>query len=297
MTRRRIPYILGFLFLFFIAFVIVSAYPKLNSINRRKEGYGDLGKKIETEAKQLEGDFSFVIKDLSHSEFQLDFNADQEFPAASLIKLPIVVVAFKAVRENKLQFDKKISINKKDITSGSGIIKSMKMPVEVKVQDLLSFMIAMSDNTAANKIIDLLGYDYINKSFKEIGLNKTVLKRKMMDFYSRKKGIENYTCANDIAFLLEKIYNKSLIDAAASKEMLALLKNQKVKDRIPRFLPNGIVVAHKTGLEKGVVHDAGIVFSPKGDYIICALTKEVKSYKKTKDFIGQMALATYKLYQ
>ncbi|UCG34948.1 MAG: serine hydrolase [Candidatus Omnitrophota bacterium] len=297
MMRKRIPHILGLLFLFFLSIVIASAYPKLSSINRRKEEYSVLGKKINIEAKRLQADLSFVIKDLSHPEFHLFFNEDKEFPAASLIKLPIVAVVFKAVGEDKLQLDKKIRINKKDIENGSGIIKKMKMPVELTIEDLLSFMIAISDNTATNKVINLLGYDYINESFKELGLNNTVLKRKMMDFHSRRKGIENYTSANDIAFLLEKIYNRSLVDSKASKQMLALLQKQKVKDRIPRALPKNIVIAHKTGLEKKVVHDAGIVFSSKGDYIICVLTKEVKNDKKAKEFISQLSLSTYKLYQ
>lgn len=283
--------------MFFLSIVIASAYPKLSSINRRKEEYSVLGKKINIEAKRLQADLSFVIKDLSHPEFHLFFNEDKEFPAASLIKLPIVAVVFKAVGEDKLQLDKKIRINKKDIENGSGIIKKMKMPVELTIEDLLSFMIAISDNTATNKVINLLGYDYINESFKELGLNNTVLKRKMMDFHSRRKGIENYTSANDIAFLLEKIYNRSLVDSKASKQMLALLQKQKVKDRIPRALPKNIVIAHKTGLEKKVVHDAGIVFSSKGDYIICVLTKEVKNDKKAKEFISQLSLSTYKLYQ
>ena len=297
MIRRKIPYILGFALLVCVSIVIASAYPKLSDVSRRKEGFNTLKKKINSEAIELGGDFSFVIKDLSFSDFKIILNEDKSFPAASLIKLPIMAVVFKAVRESSLSFDKKVKIKRKDVAGGSGIIKAMQLPLEVTVKKLLDLMIALSDNTATNKIIDLLGYEYINESFKQIGLNSTVLKRKMMDFSLRKKGVENYISARDIALLLEKIYNKELIDSRASGQMLDLLQKQKVNDRIPRFLPEEVVVAHKTGLEKGIVHDAGIVFSSKGDFIICALTEKVGDLKKAKDFIGQLSLSTYKLYE
>jgi beta-lactamase class A len=116
----------------------------------------------------------------------------------------------------------------------------------------------------------------------------------MMDFSQRSNGVENYTAASDIVYLLEKIYNKQLIDRAYSELILSFLKKQKIKDRIPRYLPKGVIVAHKTGLERGIVHDAGIVFSPKDDYIICVLTKKVKVYSKAKKFIAQLSLLTYK---
>jgi beta-lactamase class A len=115
----------------------------------------------------------------------------------------------------------------------------------------------------------------------------------MMDFSKRRKGIENYTSAADITYLLEKIYNKELINRKSSNMMLAFLLRQKMKDRIPRYLPKNVEVAHKTGLERGVVHDAGIIFSVKSDCIVCVLTKGVKKYSKAKKFIANLSLLTY----
>lgn len=157
----------------------------------------------------------------------------------------------------------------------------------------MELMISQSDNTATNKIIAILGYDYLNKGFKELGLKNTKLKRKMMDFSKRRSGIENYTSASDITYLLEKIYDKTLIDAKSSRLMLTFLLKQKMRDRIPRYLPKNVSVAHKTGLEKGVVHDAGIIFSSKSDYVVCVLTKRVKKYSKAKKFIASLSLSTY----
>ena len=130
-----------------------------------------------------------------------------------------------------------------------------------------------------------------------MGLIGTTLKRKMMDFDSRARGIENYTTTSDLAYVLEKIYRQDFLGQQLSQIALALLKGQRVKDRLPRYLPQNIVVAHKTGLEKGIVHDAGIVFTPKGNYIICVLTHKLGNYSEAKKFIADLSLLTYNLYE
>jgi beta-lactamase class A len=250
--------------------------------------------KVKRLAKIFQGECSFVIKDIKKPFLEISYSENEVFPAASLIKLPLAAVAFKAVKENKISLSQKVIVKRKDIVGGSGVLKTLKTPLQLRFKDIIELMLARSDNTATNKIIDLLGYDYINKSFKALGLKYTLLKRKMMDFSQRSNGVENYTAASDIVYLLEKIYNKQLIDRAYSELILSFLKKQKIKDRIPRYLPKGVIVAHKTGLERGIVHDAGIVFSPKDDYIICVLTKKVKVYSKAKKFIAQLSLLTYK---
>lgn len=293
------------LFFFIIAVILILPVKFFidflsNDISQRVYAYtsaGDLSEKISAAAKDFSGDFSFVIKDLNNQRLKFLYNEDDRFAAASLIKVPILAVAFKAIGERRFSLDTILIIERKDITGGSGVIKTMKLPVRMSVRKLLEKMIAESDNTAANKIIKLLGFDYINESFKELGLKNTVLRRKMMDFSKRKKGVENYTTASDTALIMEKIYKKELVNGPFSKLAVIFLKRQKVNDRIPRYLPQEIAVAHKTGLERGVVHDAGIVFTSKGSFIICVLTKDVKDYSEAKKFIAKLSLLTYNLYQ
>ena len=155
-------------------------------------------------------------------------------------------------------------------------------------------MISESDNTATNMLIDRLGFACLNDNFKKIGLKDTNISRRMMDFRSRKAGKENFTTASDLAHILEKIYKKKLINKAYSQMCLDFLKKQKIKDRIPVKLPAGTLVAHKTGLEKGICHDAGIVFTPRGDFLICVLTRHKnKTAKSAKELIAQLAFLTY----
>lgn len=243
------------------------------------------------------GESAVIIKDLQDQKIIVSTNAGQQYAAASMIKLPLMAVIFKAVDEGKLSLNQEFVFRRADIAGGSGLIKGMRLPVSLNLKKIMECMITESDNTASNKIINTLGFDYINKEFKSLGLTGTILRRRMMDFSGRKRGVENYTTASDLLFLLDKIYNKELINHGASEIMLSFLKRQKINDRLPLYLPKDCVCAHKTGLERGVVHDAGIVFSNHGNYIICVLTKDVKDYKTAKKYIARLSLCAFDTYQ
>jgi len=248
------------------------------------------------QAHSWRGDCAVVIRDMAYPKLSVKVNEDKIFPAASLIKLPILAVAFKAIDEGRFSLDTVLVIGRGDIAGGSGRIKTMNLPQRLKVRQLMAYMIAYSDNTATNVFIRLMGYDYLNSGFKSLGLQHTVLRRAMMDFSGRDRGVENYTSAADIALILEGIHNKKLVSKKYCQLAVYLLKKQTVRDRLPLYLPNNASVANKTGLERGVVHDAGIVFSSKGNYVICVLTGKVKAYKKAKNFIAQMSRLAYNAY-
>ncbi|MDD4954931.1 MAG: class A beta-lactamase-related serine hydrolase [Candidatus Omnitrophica bacterium] len=291
---KRKRFLLGFVsFVFIVSFCLYFIYTETVSYAQTYKAFQRLEDKVKVISKNFKGEYSYVIKNIEKPYCEISRNEDKMFPAASVIKLPVAAVAFKAVKEGKVSLSRKFKISAKDIAGGSGIIKTMPVPVMLTFKEIIEIMIANSDNTATNKIIGILGYDYLNKGFKELGLNRTVLKRKMMDFSGRKRGVENYTSVSDVVFLLEEIYKGELVDKDSSEMMLSFLSKQKINDRIPRYLPKNTKIAHKTGLERGVVHDAGIIFSPNGDYLICVFTKKVKDYSKAKRFIARLSLATY----
>ena len=103
----------------------------------------------------------------------------------------------------------------------------------------------------------------------------------------------NYTTAEDMALILEKIYNGELVSREASAKMLETLKRQKVNDRLPRNLPGNLVVAHKTGLLNDTVSDVGIIFTSEGDFVICVITADIHNFRTAKRFIGRIAECTY----
>lgn len=222
------------------------------------------------------------IQGVFSPRFYLAVNKHKPFPAASLMKVPLMACAFLADKEGIIDFSTVYVLEEKDKTPGSGILKSLPAGKRFTLIELVELMICESDNTASNILIDVLGFKYLNQCFQKLGLKKTILNRKILDNKKRKKGIENFTTVADMAYLLERIYNKELVDKTSCEVMLKYLARQKVNDRIPRYLPKNLIVAHKTGTLKGIIHDAGIVFTDRGDYLICILTKGAKTYQEAK---------------
>lgn len=280
-----------------VGYIVYCRYQELKArrlmLEKRKACWENLARDITNETSRFKGKAGIIIKDLEMN-WQIELKKDKLFPSASLAKIPIMASCFYAVLKGKIKLDDTLALKQNDKVSGSGTLKDMPAGSILRVENLIERMISESDNTAANMLISLLGFDYLNSCFKEFGLMNTNLARKMMDFRLRKDGMGNYTTAKDCAFLLEKIYRGELINFAVSKRCLDLLKRQKVNDRIPAKLPLGIAAAHKTGLERFVCHDTGIIFAARGNFLICVLTKHTdKNSRRAKDFIADIALAVY----
>ena len=283
-------------FLVFHGHRIIPYFNKEHLLLVKKQAeWTNLRERLEKDVLAFKGTSGVVIKDLN-SGWEMTHQPDKRFPAASVVKIPIMVACFQAIQEGKIQLDTQLQLTRAARVGGSGTLKNMALGSSFSLEDLMERMMNQSDNSATNILIDALGIDYLNAYFKRIGLRHTNLSRKMMDFTLRRRGIENYTTANDIALVLEKLYQKELLSVEFAQRSLELMKKQKFNDRIPALLPKNIPVAHKTGLERFICHDAGIVFTEKGDYLICVLTKQhVKgpSYP-AKAFIAKISLHAYR---
>ena len=169
------------------------------------------------------------------------------------------------------------------------------------VIDDLKLMIQKSDNDATNRLTRKLGSGDAEAGMARvtafasgIGCSDTQHNRLMLDF----NGKENYTTARDCAIALRMIYEGQYVTAEWSSELLDIMKGQEDHTRIPRLLPEGTVVAHKTGaLFEHSNGDVGIVFSPKGDYIICIISNEFQSTEVIKDNIAKLSLEVYNWFQ
>jgi beta-lactamase class A len=285
-----------------ISLHFVSFSLRQKSFLRQKvKQWENLGTKIDAVIKKFDGKAGVVIVDLENG-WKIERNEDIKFPAASLIKLPIGMVVYKAIAEGKIKEHDVIEIKKSDIVLGSGVIRKRGFPQSYRIDQLLALMLTVSDNTACNKIIKLLGFDYINDEMEKFGLKDTTLKRLMMDFKARKRGIENYTTARDMARVWEVLYFGEVLGEKTSNQLIELLKNQKVRDRIPKLLTDRVAVANKTGLERNVCHDSGISFTlnheglgctPGGDILVVVLTSDFKTFNSAKKFISQIAFLSY----
>lgn len=282
--------------IFFVFKIKIAEEAKLNSLKAR----------IDRIIENADFEIALVIKELSlkkrcsgKSFFKpvyITRNENVKFPAASLIKLPLMVCVFSASKDLKLNLNEDYILKDKDKTGGSGILKYLPSGRKFKFLDLVGLMIYRSDNTAANILVKRLGFKYLNECFSRLGLKGTRINRLIMDSSSRKKKVENYITARDASYLLEGIYRRNLVDTESSQKMLMFLLKQRVNGRINRFFPSEVKVAHKTGTLKNVVHDAGIVFSKKADFLISILTQGPLSYRKARKIIGKIAREVYRYF-
>ena len=263
----------------------------------RKAAWQDLQQHIKNEISQFNGETGIVIKDLE-TGWEFSHEKAKLFPSASLAKIPLMAACFLAADQGRIKLDRNIALKSADKLTGSGVLKDMPAGITFSVEKLIGLMIYDSDNTATNIITNLFGIDYLNSVFKAFGLKNTDLSRKIADYQSRDKGVENYTTAEDMALLLENIYRRTLGNKYVSGQCINMLKLTRMNDRIPKYLPANITIAHKTGLENGVCHDAGIVFTRKGNFIIAVLTKHVNSNSApSKEFIAKVSLHAYKYFE
>lgn len=264
---------------------------RIEELNRLKEDFKDYLRLFDIPGISI----AIYIKDLT-TEYSIGINDEEKIPSASLIKIPIMAAIYYLAEEGEISLDNVLIYKKHHYCSGSGIIKNIPFGSKFKVKELIELMITVSDNIATQMLTEYVGLKKLDEIFKKLELENTNISRYIMDLKKKKEGIENYTTAKDIGILLEKIYKGKLVSKLASSEMLFFLMKQKICDRIPRLLPKEVIVANKTGLMKDVCHDAGIVFTNNGDFIICILTKNL-DHKIAKKFIAEVAYKTYCLYK
>jgi len=258
----------------------------------RVDAWEQLNQDLQKEIGQFNGKVGLVVRDLTLG-WDIVNLPGESIAAASIVKIPLMTAVFKSVEEQVLSLDEKITLKEGDKVGGSGVLRYEKAGTSYSIEKLIELMISKSDNTATNLLIEHLGFDALNQYFASIGLEHTRLNRHMMDFDARSRGIENQTTAIEVALVLEKLYRNELTGPVSADTAFAYLKEQKYNDRIPALLPEGTVVAHKTGLERQVCHDAGIIFTDKGDLLITVLTQHKGAVRPVKAFIGRLSRLAY----
>jgi len=263
----------------------------------REAEWQTMAASLEKLSDNYSGHVAIYLKDLNSGRIW-EHNPDQLFTSASLIKVPIMVSIFEKIKRGELSLDTRMKLTRRDRAGGSGSLKWAREGTSLSVMEIVFKMITESDNTATKMLIDYAGMDYLQQAFEDLGLVSTGISQEGMSLASGSVSRENYTTAREMAGLMERIYRGQVVDAASSEFMLDVLKhNNKSHSRLRKSLPLGWELGHKTGLLRRSCHDVGIVFSPRGDYVIAVLTGDVPDYHSAKEFISRVALQTYKYYR
>ncbi|MCG8542180.1 MAG: class A beta-lactamase-related serine hydrolase [Clostridia bacterium] len=250
-----------------------------------------IARKLEKFILNEDAHVSVILKDLDKSELIYTYNESIQVPSASTIKIVIMIEAINQTMKGKFSFHDLIDIRNEDRVEYS-IVTELEIN-RFTFKDLITLMITVSDNTATNILIDLLGIENINRLARDLNLKDTLLQRRMMDFQEAKLGKENYTSPYDMAKTLELIYNKEILNGNMCRLMIDILKKQKDKGMLSRYLPSGIEIAHKTGELENLNHDIGIIFLEERDYILGVFVTEAKSNLRAKKTIGHVSKMVY----
>ena len=270
--------------LIFSSFILIVSSAQKPSLKKLK-------KEIITALGQQPGVFALAFKDLQTGK-TLFIHEHEIFHAASTMKTPVLIEAYKQAAEGKLALTDSITIINEfksiadsshfslDATDDSELELYKHIGGKSTLYNLLYQMIISSSNLATNIVIDKLGATNVMATIRSMGAKDIQVLRGVEDDKAYEKGLNNVVSAYDLALLFEKMANGKIVNQDASQAMIKILLDQKFKDIIPAKLPAGVKVAHKTGWITGIHHDSGIVFLPDGKkYVLVLLSKNLTDDK------------------
>ena len=257
----------------------------LGSLLEIEKNDSKLSEVIEPILKEEQGEYAVVIENLTTGE-TFELNSDREFLAASLYKLWVMAAVFEKMEQGTLDKD--------DVMAEEVAKLNEQFDIATESAELTEGSFSMSVTEALNKMIT------VSHNYAALLLSRAVRLSSVASFMD-KHGYDNSslnpptTTAADIAIFYKDLYERKLVSPEASIEMMELLKKQEWNDRIPKYLPAEIVSAHKTGELDQAKHDAGIVFTENGNYII-VLMSETNSQANAAEVEARISEAVYNYF-
>jgi len=265
-----------------------------------------LWKRLETRvhdiADKFDGVIGIAILDLTDGRI-FSLNADRIFPTASSIKIAVLLELYLQDQEThsgakaKARLDDTYTFDPKDLVEDSRIMAGLTAGVtHLTNRDLAQFMVAVSDNAAANVLIDRVGKDNVNAMLRGLGLSKTMLRRKMIDIVAARKGDENVATPEEMVRLLEAIYKDKVLTKESTAALMKQLSTLK-QSYITRLLPESVQVANKPGELGAVRTDSGIVFAANRPFAISVMTAYDRDERAAERAISEVAVEAYHYFE
>lgn len=194
-------------------------------------------------------------------EERIEQGATNVYPSASTIKLLIAVEACRQIDSGVILVQQTIAVKQSDLVGGDGILHVYPYLPTVTVKELVLLMLILSDNTATNMLIDLLGQDRIQACINDLGLENTQLNRQMMDAQAAVEGRDNVITAADLLTCLKVLYREDVLSKNSRDFLKGSLLNQRMRDKLPSMLNEECFILNKPGHLRGITHDCGVLFT------------------------------------
>lgn len=244
-----------------------------------------------------QGDVAVMVKHLRTGE-SFAWRENEPQGTASLIKFPVMIEAYRQSAEQGLDLSQPVTLHDADKVPGSGILTThFSAGATFSLRDAIRLMIAFSDNTATNLVLDKIGLPSTGATMEKLACPNTKIHAKV---YKRETSIApqrsvqfglGSTTAAEMIHLCELLHKEQLVSPEASRAMLEHLKKCEDKLKFPRLLPPGAVVAFKTGSVNEVRTAAGILYAKGGPVALCVLTAKNADQRWTDDNAGDVLCA------
>ena len=244
---------------------------------------------LDRAAAALEGRAGLIALD-ADGRVLFERDADGEYPAASVIKIPLLMTVYADAAQGRLSLDESLAVGKH--MPGTGVLGWLPGVTALSVRDHATLMTIVSDNTSTNRIIERLGVERIAERMREWGCVQTQLRRKMFDFEAANRGLDNVATAREIAALLLRLVRGELIDRATSDAVLGVLQATQDAALIRRYLPAGTTVAHKTGSLETVRNDAAVIWAER-PVIAAGFVNGVPDVRPAQSLLGLLGWLAY----
>lgn len=249
---------------------------------------------LETKLSQLMQKYKVIHPSIYVWEYEngkfVNINADEIFPTASIIKIPVLIEMFKSIEAGQFKLYDRMTMAEHYRTSGSGSLQFMASNSTFNMDTLARHMIEESDNTSTNMIMSKIGGKHsVNRALKNWGMQKTHIENWLPDL-----GGGNVSTAKEISTMLYNINNESLLNINSRESIIDYMSHVKNNRLIQAGLPKDAQFIHKTGDIGSMLGDAGIVYAPTGQrYIVTILAKRPYNHHQGKDFIVEASKIIY----
>lgn len=275
--------------------------PAINAAmpNRKQELlWQKMSERVSRIAQRTDGVLGVVVKDLTSGE-ELAINADNVHPTASCIKIAVLTELYRQSEQGgpgKAKLSDAYVVNASDLVPDSYIMGGLTPGVtRLTDRDLATMMIAVSDNSATNVLIDKVGMENVNAMLDTLGLTHTRLRRKMMDIKAAQEGRENVATPRELASLLEQIYAGKVLNKEMTVDFFNMLSTGK-DSSIPKLLPGSVKIANKPGELDGVRNDVGIVFVKDRPFVVSVMGAYLRDERAGARAISEIALAAFEYF-
>ncbi len=246
---------------------------------------------LDRAAQSAPGTVGIAVEDLATGEMS-GVNASASLPAASTIKIPVMVEVFRQMSLGSIDLNTRVHLTAADRDWGWGDMADATPGTSRTVAQLLRLMIDESDNTATNMLIRLVGRTHVNQTMANLGLRKT----RLGDYIRSATDDIRYALRSsprDMVKLLDDIAREKLVDEWSSREMLTILAGQTHNSLLPVPLPADVKIAHKTGSLHDTLDDVGIVYHDQEPYVIAVMTTRLADLEDGRRFIHRVSRIAY----